>query len=178
MWPGTDAAPATKVLMSSIIHAYVGLGSNLDEPIAQVTRALDELDDIPETVCVAYSRLYRSAPLGPVVQPHFINAVAALHTSLSAQGLLACLHEVECRHGRTRDGQKWGPRTLDLDLLLYGEGVWNAPGLQIPHPGLAERNFVLYPLYELAPELEIPGFGGLRGLLAHCPDEGLESLAS
>lgn len=177
MWPGAHALPAAKTLMSSIVHAYVGLGSNLDEPIGQVTRALDELDDIPETVCVARSRLYCSAPLGPVAQPHFINAVAALHTALSAQGLLGCLHEVECRHGRVRDGRKWGPRTLDLDLLLYGEGALNAPGLQIPHPGLTERNFVLYPLYELAPELEIPGLGRLRALLAHCPAEDLEPVS-
>jgi len=163
--------------MSTIVHAYVGLGSNLENPAGQITRALEELDDIPETVCVGHSQLYRSAPLGPVAQSHFINAVAVLHTSLSAQALLACLHEMERRHGRMRNGQKWGPRTLDMDLLLYGDTVLRDFTLEVPHPGLAQRNFVLYPLYELAPGLEIPGQGSLRGLLARCPYEGLEPLA-
>ena len=144
--------------------AYVGLGSNLADPAAQVRRALEELADILETRVTARSPLYRSAPLGPQDQPDYINAVAALDTSLAPLELLASLRDIERIHGRVRDGTRWGPRSLDLDLLLYGDVVMDTLELSLPHPGLPERAFVLYPLFDVAPQLVVPGRGAVREL--------------
>ena len=159
------------------VTAYVGLGANLDDPVEQVQRACDELKRIPSTQMLACSPLYRSAPLGPQDQPDYINAVAALQTQLSAPELLAALRAIEQQHGRRRDGSRWGPRTLDLDILLYGDLRQDAPELTLPHPGLHERAFVLYPLYDVAPELQIPGRGSvraLRGLVSGAPPVRLD----
>jgi 2-amino-4-hydroxy-6-hydroxymethyldihydropteridine diphosphokinase len=160
----------------AMTRAYIGIGSNLQQPIRQVQHALSALADLPDCQLIAQSRLYRSVPMGPQDQPDFINAVAALDTSLEALVLLQSLHGIEQAQGRTRNGEHWGPRTLDLDILLFGEECINQPGLQVPHPGLHERNFVLYPLYEIAPDLVIPGRGALTGLMAQCPASGLEPL--
>ena len=146
------------------ITAYVGLGANLDDPVQHVRRAGEGLSSLPSTRVLALSPLYRSAPLGPRDQPDYINAVAALSTGLSALELLAALREVEARHGRRRDGTRWGPRTLDLDILVYGDLTLQSPALTLPHPALHERGFVLYPLYDVAPDLEIPGRGSVRAL--------------
>lgn len=157
--------PVTEVI------AYIGLGSNLDAPRAQVSRALRTLGDLPRTKCTAHSSLYTSPPMGPPDQPPYVNAVARLATTLSAPALLEELLGVERAHGRVRDGTRWGPRTLDLDILLYGDLRLDTPTLRIPHPGIPERPFVLYPLAEIAsPELEIPGLGRLADLLAGHPD--------
>jgi 2-amino-4-hydroxy-6-hydroxymethyldihydropteridine diphosphokinase len=142
----------------------VGLGSNLADPVAQVRRALEELADIPETRITARSPLYRSAPLGPQDQPDYINAVAALDSRLAPLELLASLRDIERIHGRVRDGTRWGPRSLDLDLLLYGDVAMDTPELSLPHPGLPERAFVLYPLFDIAPQLAVPGKGTVREL--------------
>jgi 2-amino-4-hydroxy-6-hydroxymethyldihydropteridine diphosphokinase len=158
--------------MSASVLAYVGLGSNLDEPEAQLSRALDELAQLPETRLSARSGLYRNPPMGPVPQPDYVNAVAALETTLSPLELLDCLQAVEQAHGRVRI-ERWGPRTLDLDLLLYAERSIDEPRLKVPHPGLHERPFVLYPLAEIAPELIIPGRGSLAEWLVRCPSSGL-----
>jgi 2-amino-4-hydroxy-6-hydroxymethyldihydropteridine diphosphokinase len=158
--------------------AFVGLGSNLADPVQQVSRALAELDRIPHTRCLARSSLYRSPPLGPQDQPDFINAVAALDTALQAQALLAELHALEQRHGRLRR-EHWGPRTLDLDLLLYGDAVLRTETLTLPHPGLYDRDFVLYPLAELAGQgitVSLPDGRSLQQLLAACRRGGLERL--
>ncbi|HEY1772838.1 MAG TPA: 2-amino-4-hydroxy-6-hydroxymethyldihydropteridine diphosphokinase [Gammaproteobacteria bacterium] len=144
--------------------AYVGLGSNLADPVAQVRRALDELARIPDAQLTARSPLYKSPPLGPQDQPDYINAVAALDTSLAPLELLAALRGIERRHGRVRDGRRWGPRSLDLDMLLYGDLVMDTPELTLPHPGLPERAFVLYPLFDVAPQLAVPGRGAVREL--------------
>ena len=141
------------------LPAYVGLGSNLDRPARQVETAFELLDAIPQTRLIARSSLYRSAPFGGVEQPDFVNAVAELLTQLSAQALLAELQEIERKRGRKRGGVRWGPRVLDLDLLVYSENVIAEAGLAVPHPGIAERNFVLLPLRELAPDLDVPGLG-------------------
>lgn len=114
--------------------------------------------------------------MGPPEQPDYINAVAALETELAPRALLSALQSIEARHGRTRGPLRWGPRTLDLDLLLYGEERIESADLVLPHPGVAERPFVLYPLHELVPALEIPGRGSLRALLERCSDAGLERL--
>ncbi len=163
--------------MKSFI-AYVGLGSNLDEPVAHVRHAFAQLDAIPQTRLFAVSRIYRTAPLGPQDQPDFINAVAGLCTALSPRNLLGELQRIEAAHGRVREGLRWGPRTLDLDILLYGDLQMNEPDLRIPHPGLATRAFVLKPLQELAAGLIIPGLGSLEALLTTCPPWQMEIVNS
>ena len=139
--------------------AYVGLGSNLGGPAGQLEAAIDRLGDAPKTRLVARSHLYRSAPFGGVEQPDFVNAAAAVLTRLTARELLGELQAIERAHGRERDGVRWGPRVLDLDLLVFGNDSIDEAGLTVPHPGIAERNFVLLPLRDLAPELWIPGLG-------------------
>jgi 2-amino-4-hydroxy-6-hydroxymethyldihydropteridine diphosphokinase len=135
-----------------VTAAYIGIGSNLDDPRAQVSRAFEELDELPHTRIVKKSSLYRSAPIGYAAQPDFVNAVAQLETSLPAQRLLAELQAIELRHGRSRSFAN-APRTLDLDILLYGDLTLASPSLEIPHPRMRERAFVLKPLLEIAPQL-------------------------
>ena len=147
--------------------AYVGIGSNLDQPRAQVTSAFDELDRLPHTRVVRKSSLYRSAPVGYAAQPDFVNAVAQLETGLPAERLLAELQHIEARHGRSRSFAN-APRTLDLDLLLFGEATLQSPGLTVPHPRMHERAFVLEPLLEIAPELE-QRFGRRPGEVERIP---------
>ncbi|MBI5462038.1 MAG: 2-amino-4-hydroxy-6-hydroxymethyldihydropteridine diphosphokinase [Gammaproteobacteria bacterium] len=163
------------------VSAFIGLGSNLDDPRRQVSTALQELDSVTSSRVSAISSLYRSAPLmglGVAAdQPAYINAVARLETSLSAEALLDALQTIETRHGRVRNGERWGPRSLDLDILLYGDARIDTPRLQVPHPGIAARNFVVYPLAEIAPELQIPEVGALRELSTQCPPTDLEKLA-
>jgi 2-amino-4-hydroxy-6-hydroxymethyldihydropteridine diphosphokinase len=133
--------------------AYVGIGSNLADPRAQVLEAFQELDRLPHTRVVKRSSLYRSAPLGHAAQSDFVNAVAQLETALPAERLLAELQEIEARHGRRRSFPN-APRTLDLDVLLYGDAVLSLPGLTVPHPRMHERAFVLKPLIEISPHLQ------------------------
>lgn len=163
------------------VSVFVGLGSNLDDPRQHVLTALDALAQLEATRLSGVSSLYRSAPMtGPGVppdQPAYINAVARLESALPATVLLDALQAIEAGHGRVRDGERWGPRTLDLDILLYGDQRIDTPRLRVPHPGLAERNFVLHPLAEIVPDLDIPGLGPLRELLARCPQTELEQLA-
>ncbi len=153
------------------VRAYIGLGSNLRAPVRQVQRALCALRQIQKTVLVDYSSLYRSKPLGGISQPDFINAVAALDTRLKAHELLAELQSIERRQGREREGVRWGPRTLDLDLLLYGEEQIRTKALTVPHPGLLQRSFVLFPLLEIAPDLRLNEQLGLSGWLGEIPDD-------
>ena len=140
------------------VDAYVGLGSNLDDPATQIRRAIDRLAEVGDTEVVAVSSMYRSAPFGPVEQPDFLNAVAHLRCRLSATELLRRLLQLERAQGRVR-GERWGPRTIDLDLLVFGDEVFEKSELTLPHPGIAARNFVLLPLQEIAPDLVIPGLG-------------------
>lgn len=158
------------------VVAYIGLGSNLENPQMQVETAMNELDGLPQTELRARSSLYRSAPMGPQDQPDFINAVACLETALPADALLRGLQAIERKHGRARS-RHWGPRTLDLDILLYGKDMIDTEQLKIPHPGIAQRNFVLYPLAEIDNRLDIPGLGELQALLHQCSDAGLTRLA-
>lgn len=156
--------------------AYVGLGSNLDDPIRHVRAALAELGTIAGTRVVARSRLYRSPPAGPQDQPDYVNAVAGLLTQLAPAELLVALQAVERAHGRVRTGERWGPRTLDLDLLVYSDRVLNDAGLEVPHPRMHERAFVLVPLAEIAPGLRVPGHGLVAALAARCDATGLVPL--
>ena len=155
--------------------AYIGIGSNLDEPQAQVERAFEELTKLPRTRLSARSSLYRSAPVGYAAQPDFINAVAELDTTLAARELLAELQSIEARHGRSRRFAN-APRTLDLDLLLYGEARIDEPHLVVPHPRMHERGFVLRPLVEIAPQAVIPGRGSAAASLAACADQQVERI--
>ena len=153
--------------------AYIGLGSNLDEPIAHVRKAFEELGELPFTRLLAHSSLYRSAPVGRLDQPDFINAVAHIETALPPQDLLQALLEIEQKHGRVREYLN-APRTLDLDLLLYDDLQLDQDGLILPHPRMHERAFVLQPLLEIASISSIPGCGNIRELLAACKEQRLE----
>jgi len=146
------------------IPAYVGLGSNLHGPARQIEVAFDLLGDIRATRLVKRSSLYRSVPFGGVEQPDFVNAAASILTQLTAQELLLELQRIETERGRDRGEVRWGPRVLDLDLLVYSNQIIDEPGLSVPHPGIGERNFVLLPLGEIAPELSVPGLGRLSSL--------------
>ncbi len=137
-------------------RAAVALGSNLEDPEAQVRRGFEALAALPATRLVARSALHRTAPVGYADQPDFINACALLETELAPRALLDALLEIERRHGRVR-GIPNGPRTLDLDIVLYGDRVVDEPGLRIPHPRMREREFVLAPLREVWPDAVIPG---------------------
>jgi 2-amino-4-hydroxy-6-hydroxymethyldihydropteridine diphosphokinase len=157
------------------VLAFVGLGSNLERPVRQVRSALRELDGVPGTRLIRHSPLYRSAPLGPQDQPDYINAVAMLSTSLEAHGLLDALQALEQRHGRVRGG-RWGPRTLDLDLLLFGDRRIDTPRLSVPHPQMHRRAFVLVPLHDLAPDLDLPGQGSLAAHVGALWGHGLQAV--
>lgn len=154
--------------------AYIGLGSNLDAPLEQVRQALSELDMLPLSRLLAASSLYASRPVGPQDQPDFINAVAALETRLSPLALLDQLQALEQQHRRRRQ-RHWGPRTLDLDLLLYGNAAIDTPRLRVPHPQMTARAFVLAPLAEIAPSLELHQ-QPLTAWLARSESMGLERL--
>ena len=159
-------------------RVFIGIGSNLADPQRQVNTAIQQLGQIPQSELIRASSLYHSRPMGPQDQPDYINAVALLVTNLQPLELLDALQAIETDHGRERNGQRWGARTLDLDILLFGESVINSERLIVPHPGLHERAFVLYPLYEIEPELTIPVKGQLSGLLARCPLDGLEKITA
>ena len=154
--------------------AYVGLGSNLEDPLAQVTRAFDELAAVAHTRLIARSTIYSSVPIGPE-QPDYINAVALLDTQLEPLALLDALQSIEQAHQRVRL-QHWGPRTLDLDILLYDNQTIQHPRLVVPHPYLTQRGFVLYPLADISPNLQLPDGQTLQALLHQCPFEGLVRL--
>ncbi len=158
------------------VTVYVGLGSNLDNPRRQVSVAITELAGLPQCRNVTASGLYRSVPMGPQDQADFVNAVVCLQTSLSAHDLLRQLQGLEQRHARVRE-RRWGPRTLDLDLLLYGDERIQSDDLTVPHPGLGERNFVLIPLYEIAPNLTLPDNRCLVDLVRCCSQDGLRRLS-
>lgn len=162
----------------SPVHAYVGIGGNLGDAKRRVHGAVSVLAAIEGVRGVRASRLYRTAPWGFLQQPDFINAVVRLDTWLAAPALLARLHDVERRFGRRRggDGPRWGPRTLDLDLLLYGDADITSPGLRVPHPRMHQRAFVLLPLLEIAPAIEIPGHGPAHALPAAMAAQGVEAL--
>ncbi|MBS7662006.1 2-amino-4-hydroxy-6-hydroxymethyldihydropteridine diphosphokinase [Pseudomonas lalucatii] len=157
-------------------RVYIGLGSNLAEPHEQLRGALAALAALPDSRLAATSSFYASDPLGPADQPRYVNAVAALDTALSPLALLDALQAIELSQGRTRKAERWGPRTLDLDILLFGQRQLDEPRLCVPHYHMHARPFVLYPLAELAPELRLPDGRHLSELLAACPFAGLERL--
>jgi 2-amino-4-hydroxy-6-hydroxymethyldihydropteridine diphosphokinase len=151
-----------------VTRAAIALGSNIDEPEAHVNRAFDELAALPATKLLARSRLHRTAPVGYADQPDFVNACALVDTQLEPRALLGELLALERRHGRVR-GIPNGPRTLDLDIVLYGDRSIDEPGLKVPHPRAHERAFVLVPLLEIWPDAEIPGRGPAANFVAPAP---------
>lgn len=157
-------------------RAFVALGSNLQDPVKQVSHALSALSAMPGVSSVRASSLYRTAPVGYDEQPDFINAAAEVMTDLPPLELLRQLLALESDFGRERSFAN-APRVLDLDLLFYDGQVMQTPELTLPHPRLHERGFVLYPLAEIAPDLQIPGHGRVADLLARCPDQGVERLS-
>lgn len=158
-------------------RVYVGLGSNLAEPLQQLRNALTALDRILSTRVATTSSFYLSDPLGPADQPRYVNAVAALETALTPLQLLDALQAIELAQGRERKAERWGPRSLDLDILLFGDRLIDEPRLQVPHYHLHARAFVLYPLAEVAPpDLRLADGRRLADLLATCPFEGLQRL--
>ena len=163
-----------------IVLASVGLGGNLDGAAATIVRAFEALARLPHTRLLRRSRLYRTPAWGLTAQPDFVNAAAVLSTTLSAHELLAELLRIERQAGRDRSAQteRWGPRVLDLDLLLYGDAVIAQDGLRVPHPHMHERAFVLAPLAEIAPDAIVPGCGRVDALLAQVDRTGVEPLAS
>jgi len=162
------------------VPAYVALGSNLAGPDRQVDDAFARLAQLPDSRLVARSRLYRARPMGPQDQPDFVNAAAGLLTRLSAPELLAHLQAIERSMGREMPKRRWGARLIDLDLLIYSTMATGKDepvnGLVLPHPGIHERNFVLYPLADIAPELHIPGRGQVAELARRVGSEGLRLL--
>ncbi|QIB64870.1 2-amino-4-hydroxy-6-hydroxymethyldihydropteridine diphosphokinase [Kineobactrum salinum] len=155
-------------------RACIGLGSNLQDPAAQLQAAVDALARLPDSTLTAGSALYRSAAVGPGIQPDYLNAVAVLETALTPEALLDALQAIEQARGRRRT-LRWGPRTLDLDILLYGDRQIRLPRLQVPHPAMARRHFVLYPLADVCdPRQPLPCGRTLEQLLAECPRQELE----
>ncbi|KGM05795.1 2-amino-4-hydroxy-6-hydroxymethyldihydropteridine pyrophosphokinase [Methylophaga thiooxydans] len=157
------------------MRVYIGLGSNLDNPQTQIKTAIDDIAQLAQTTLVQTSSLYKSPPMGPQDQPDYINAVVSLDTHLSAHALLDALQAIEQSHGRIRK-RHWGERTLDLDILLFADQVINDERLNVPHPGISDRPFVLYPLAEIAPNLNIPQRGNIKQLQKTCPPEGLDKV--
>ncbi len=180
--PAKSAAPAagdSKVTRLPVWQpAYIGLGSNMNDPRAQVLNAVERLRALPrdQTRVVAVSKLYGSKPFGPVKQSDFVNAVVGLLTQLDAPTLLQETKAIERALGRPEKYERWGPRVIDLDLLVYGREKRSDPTLTIPHPGIVERNWVLYPLADIAPGLDIPGVGRVAELKGSIAPEGMWTL--
>ncbi|HIA4028132.1 TPA: 2-amino-4-hydroxy-6-hydroxymethyldihydropteridine diphosphokinase [Escherichia coli] len=145
--------------------AYIAIGSNLASPLEQVNAALKAIDDIPESRILAVSSFYRTPPLGPQDQPDYLNAAVALETSLTAEELLNHTQRIELQQGRVRKAERWGPRTLDLDIMLFGNETINTERLTVPHYDMKNRGFMLWPLFEIAPELVFPDGTGLDNFL-------------
>jgi 2-amino-4-hydroxy-6-hydroxymethyldihydropteridine diphosphokinase len=156
--------------------AYVGVGSNLSDPESQVRRAVRALERLPGSRLIAISPLYRTRPLGEVVQPAFVNAVAGLLTQSTPEELLAGLRDLERELGREPPRERWGPRIIDLDLLMVGREERATDTLTLPHAGIAMRDFVLYPLADIAPDLDIPRLGRVAALRERVANRGIERL--
>ncbi|OIQ25263.1 2-amino-4-hydroxy-6-hydroxymethyldihydropteridine diphosphokinase [uncultured Vibrio sp.] len=157
---------------------YIAIGSNLADPVGQATDAIEALKHIPKSTFLSTSQLYSSTPMGPQDQPDYINAVAAIETQLTPLELLDCTQTIELEQGRVRKDERWGPRTLDLDIILYGNEVIDSERLIVPHYGMKEREFVLYPLAEIAPNLILPDGTEIQQLLLSVERNGLSTWQS
>ena len=169
----TSLSAESSIARATWFPAYVALGSNLDGPATQIERAFTALSELADCRLIARSRLYRTQPLGPQDQPEFVNAAAGLLTKLTARELLVALKGIERSLGRDVPIVRWGPRRIDLDLLVYADLQISESDLIVPHRGLPERNFVLYPLSDIAPDLHVPGHGRVSQLAARIGAAGL-----
>ncbi len=154
-------------------RAMIGLGSNMDHPVKQIQDALSEIAALPDCAITKTSAMYQSAPVGGVAQANFVNAVAEVETTLSPRELMACLLDIERQHARVRTTRN-GPRTLDLDILMFNDWRINEPDLVVPHPRAHERAFVLLPLLEVSPQISIPGVGTATALLPKVSEQSIE----
>jgi 2-amino-4-hydroxy-6-hydroxymethyldihydropteridine diphosphokinase len=161
-----------------MIDVYIGLGSNLTLPEKQIQAAYASLARLPDTVLIKCSSLYKSQPMGPQDQPDYVNAVALIETALSPESLLQHTQLIENQQGRIRKASRWGPRTLDLDMLLFGLQRIDNEHLTVPHSGMKQREFVLYPLFEIAPDLILPCGEKLANLVMTCPIKGLQKMTN
>ncbi|PJG59984.1 2-amino-4-hydroxy-6-hydroxymethyldihydropteridine diphosphokinase [Aeromonas cavernicola] len=158
-------------------EVFIAIGSNLSDPLGQARRAVATLTRLPESVLMEASSFYSSRPMGPADQPDYVNAVARLNTRLTPLALLDQLQKIELEQGRVRKDERWGPRTLDLDLLLYGNQTIAHERLTVPHYGMKDRAFVLHPLAEIAPTLILPCGTPIAQLIARCPPNDLVIIA-
>lgn len=156
-----------------MITVFIAVGSNLGDPVTQAKVAIEAIKQLPQSHTVSCSSLYSSTPMGPQDQPDYINAVVEIQTELTPLELLDCTQTIELEQGRVRKEERWGPRTLDLDILLYGNEVMDSERLTVPHYGMKEREFVLYPLAEIAPNLTLPCGTRLNELLSIVDKNGL-----
>lgn len=147
--------------------AYIAIGSNLSAPLEQVNAAIQALADIPQSRIVAVSSFYRTPPLGPQDQPDYLNTAVALETALDAESLLDNTQRIELQQGRERKAERWGPRTLDLDIMLFGDAIIHTERLTVPHYDMKNRGFMLWPLIEIAPQLTFPTGESLQAVLEH-----------
>jgi 2-amino-4-hydroxy-6-hydroxymethyldihydropteridine diphosphokinase len=161
-----------------MIEVYLGLGSNLADPTLQIERALSALVQLSNTRVARCSSLYTSQPMGPKEQPDYVNAAVYLQTSLTPLALLTATQKIEQEQGRERKNERWGPRTLDIDILLYGDEIINSDELVVPHYGMKEREFVLYPLLEINPQIRMPDGQLLSDIAKKCALNGLSILSS
>ncbi len=171
---------AADVAASDAVHwqpVYVALGSNLGDPCASVERAIASIATLPQTRSWRRSPLYRTVPFGPVKQADFINAVVGVLTQTPLEDFFAALQQLETKLGRATRHERWGPRVIDLDLLVYGCERRDTASLRLPHPGISERDFVLYPLRDVAADLYIPGLGRVCELAERVSDRGVQRLA-
>ncbi len=157
-------------------RAFIALGSNLDDPIQHVKSAITDIKKLQNVKLISTSHLYQSSPVGPQDQPNFINAVVLVETILTAHELLKSLQQIEEQHGRERKGKRWGPRTLDLDLILYGKKSISTPCLIVPHPEIYNRSFVLLPLFDIEPKLIFPDGKSLKKIISTCNVEGIHPI--
>lgn len=164
-------------MTATVRDVFVGIGSNLDGPARQIETAFELLQGVPDSTLLQRSSLYRSSPLGGIEQPDFVNAVAAMSTTLVARRFLEELQAIERVRGREDSHIRWGPRILDLDLLVYADLIVEEPGLTVPHPGIAVRNFVLLPLREIAPDFEIPGLGRVQDIAVNEDEPRISRIA-
>ncbi len=157
-------------------YVYIGLGANLNDPLTTVRTAIEKLTTLPKSEFVAQSKIYLSKPMGPADQPDYVNAVVQLKTQLTAHEVYAQTSAIEQEHGRTRNGEHWGPRTLDLDILLYGSQVIDDEQLTVPHYGLKEREFVVYPLLDIDSTLTLPCGAQLQSLANNLPFNDMRTI--
>ncbi|KXF80108.1 2-amino-4-hydroxy-6-hydroxymethyldihydropteridine diphosphokinase [Enterovibrio coralii] len=160
-----------------MIRAYIAIGSNLGNPVEKATNAIDALKRLPDSTFISCSSLYSSKPMGPADQPDYVNAVAAIDTALNPLDLLDQTQRIELEFGRERKDERWGPRTLDLDILLFGDFQLESERLTVPHYGMKVREFVLYPLAEIAPDLHLPDGSTVAELVAVTDKNGLTAIA-